>query len=104
VIRPSRLRQCALALFVAATLAFAPAAYGQNVGGPTEGTYAGEGPGVAAGVDRGADPAGPQTVQRGALPFTGLDMALLALGGAALALTGAGLARVIARPTRPTAE
>jgi len=84
----------ALALFVAVP------AYGQ---GAVSDTYAGRGGGIVGTVDSGNGPSAPapQQVQvssnEGSLPFTGLDIGLLALGGVALVGVGVGLRRV-ARP------
>ena len=84
----------ALALFVAVP------AYGQ---GAVSDTYAGRGGGIVGTVDSGNGPTAPtpQQVQAtsnsGSLPFTGLDIGLLALGGVALVGVGVGLRRV-ARP------
>jgi len=82
----------ALALFVAAP------AYGQ---GAVSDTYAGKGGGIVGTVGGGNGPSAPtqQVVSsnEGSLPFTGLDIGLLALGGIALVGVGVGLRRV-ARP------
>jgi hypothetical protein len=84
----------ALALFVAVP------AYGQSA---VSDTYAGRGGGIVGTVDSGNGPTAPtpQQVQvssnEGSLPFTGLDIGLLALGGVALVGVGVGLRRV-ARP------
>jgi hypothetical protein len=85
----------ALALFVAVP------AYGQ---GAVSDTYAGRGGGIVGSVDSGNGPSAPAPQQvaqvssnESSLPFTGLDIGLLALGGVALVGVGVGLRRV-ARP------
>jgi len=83
----------ALALFVAVP------AYGQ---GAVSDTYAGRGGGIVGTVDSGNGPSAPTPQQvvssnEGSLPFTGLDIGLLALGGVVLVGVGVGLRRV-ARP------
>lgn len=61
--------------------------------------YGGNGNAVA-GISSSNDPAGPSgTVDSsGTLPFTGLDVSLLAGGGTLLLLIGIGMARMTARP------
>jgi len=92
-----------LALFmavVAVALAAAVPAYAQNA---VSDTYAGKGGGIVGTVEGGNGPTAstPQQVQNtsgnGSLPFTGLDIGLLALGGVALVGVGVGLRR-FARP------
>ncbi|HET6447892.1 MAG TPA: hypothetical protein VFG31_02190 [Conexibacter sp.] len=82
----------ALALFVAVP------AYGQ---GAVSDTYAGRGGGIVGSVNSGNGPSAPAPQQvvssNSSLPFTGLDIGLLALGGVALVGVGVGLRRV-ARP------
>lgn len=89
----------ALASFVAAP------AYGQSAVGDT---YAGRGGGIVGTVDSGNGPTTPTSTpvsqpvaaaanDSGSLPFTGLDVGLLALGGIALVGVGVGLRR-FARP------
>jgi hypothetical protein len=77
-------------------LALAPAAVADN---SSVGTYAGQGGevagSVASGGGAGADPG--ETANSSALPFTGLDLELLAGGGLLLLLGGFGMARMAAR-------
>jgi len=93
-------RSALLMAVVALTLFVAAPAYGQ---GAVSDTYAGRGGGIVGTVDSGNGPTAPapQQVQvssnEGSLPFTGLDIGLLALGGVALVGVGVGLRRV-ARP------
>jgi hypothetical protein len=96
-----------LALFMAvvalALVAVAPA-YGQSA---ATDAYGGQGGGVLGAVSSGgggnSTPKAPaqvqaaQTTSSGSLPFTGLDVGLLALGGVALVGVGVGLRR-FARP------
>lgn len=84
----------ALTLFVVAAPAFGQSAVSD--------TYGGKGGGIVGTVDSGNGPSASvpqQTVssEKGSLPFTGLDIGLLALGGVALVGVGVGLRRV-ARP------
>jgi hypothetical protein len=94
-------RLALLMAVVAVALAVAAPAYAQNA---VSDTYAGKGGGIVGTVDSGNGPSAstPQQVQavsndNGSLPFTGLDIGLLALGGVALVGVGAGLRR-FARP------
>jgi hypothetical protein len=91
-------RLALLMAVVAVALAVAAPAYAQNAVGDT---YSGRGGGIVGTVDSGNGPtATPQQVQTAggdSLPFTGLDIGLLALGGAALVGVGMGLRR-FARP------
>jgi hypothetical protein len=93
-------RLALLMVVVALALVAAVPAYGQSAVGDT---YAGRGGGIVGTVDSGNGPSAPtpQQVQvtsdGGSLPFTGLDIGLLALGGIALVGVGMGLRRV-ARP------
>jgi hypothetical protein len=97
-----------LALFMAvvalALVAVAPA-YGQSA---ATDAYGGKGGGVLGAVSSGGGGNTPsakapaqvqaaQTTSSGSLPFTGLDVGLLALGGVALVGVGVGLRR-FARP------
>ncbi len=59
-------------------------------GGSAEIGYGGQGGGVQAQLNEPVQ----QTTRTGALPFTGLDLALLVVGGASLVLVGAGLRRL----------
>ena len=76
-------------------LALAPAAFANN---SSVGTYGGAGGEVAGSVSGGnaTDP-GTAASNSSALPFTGLDLALLAGGGLLLLLGGVGMARMAAR-------
>ena len=102
-------RLALLMAVVALALVVVAPAYGQSAVGDT---YGGKGGGIVGTVDSGdqgnGQPAGqpaaaPQQVQvastsdEGSLPFTGLDIGLLALGGVALVGVGVGLRR-FARP------
>jgi len=96
-------RLALLMAVVALALVVAVPAYGQSA---VNDTYAGKGGGIVGTVDSGNGPSAPapQQVQvastsgdDGSLPFTGLDIGLLALGGAALVGVGMGLRR-FARP------
>ena len=94
-------RLALLMAVVAVALAVAAPAYAQNA---TSDAYGGKGGGIVGTVDSGNGPSAstPQQVQavsndNGSLPFTGLDIGLLALGGVALVGVGAGLRR-FARP------
>jgi hypothetical protein len=94
-------RLALLMAVVAVALAVAAPAYAQNA---VSDAYAGKGGGIVGTVDSGNGPSAstPQQVQavsndNGSLPFTGLDIGLLALGGVALVGVGAGLRR-FARP------
>jgi hypothetical protein len=92
-----------LALFmavVAVALAAAVPAYGSSV---TD-TYSGHSGGVLGAVNNNSGGGGNAPTQvraantgSGSLPFTGLDIGLLALGGGALVGVGVGLRR-LARP------
>ncbi|HXE45813.1 MAG TPA: hypothetical protein VN635_11520 [Conexibacter sp.] len=97
-------RLALLMVAVALALVVAGPAYAQSA---TSDAYAGKGGGIVGTVNSGG-PSGngpsapaPQQVQaassNGSLPFTGLDVGLLALGGVALVGVGIGLRR-FARP------
>jgi len=99
-------RLALLMVAVALALVVAGPAYAQSA---TSDAYAGKGGGIVGTVNTGG-PSGngpsasaPQQVQvasssgSGSLPFTGLDVGLLALGGVALVGVGIGLRR-FARP------
>ena len=81
-------------LFVAAfaVLLLAPAAWGASPGSAGKG-YGGGG-GVQNEVNEGAVNAQGSS---GSLPFTGLDLALLVVGGATLLIAGTGLRRAVKR-------
>jgi hypothetical protein len=90
-------RLALLMAVVAVALAVAAPAYAQSA---VSDTYAGKGGGIVGTVNSGNGPSAsaPQQVQvGGSLPFTGLDVGLLALGGVALVGVGVGLRR-FARP------
>lgn len=94
-------RLALLMAVVALALVVAVPAYGQ---GAVSDTYGGKGGGIVGTVDSGNGPSAPapQQVQvastdDSSLPFTGLDVGLLALGGVALVGVGVGLRR-FARP------
>jgi hypothetical protein len=95
-------RLALLMAVVAVALAIAAPAYAQSA---VSDTYAGRGGGIVGTVNSGNGPSAPapQQVQvansggSGSLPFTGLDVGLLALGGVALVGVGVGLRR-FARP------
>ncbi|MEZ5073539.1 MAG: hypothetical protein R2691_01725 [Solirubrobacterales bacterium] len=83
---------------VVVALAFAPAAFASN---SSVGTYGGQGGEVAGSVSgnaaSGSGASGGATANSSALPFTGLDLKLLAGGGLVLLLGGFGMARIAAR-------
>lgn len=87
---------CIGALLV--VLAIAPSA---SAAGSSVGTYGGNGSAVA-GVASGDDPGSGTgaTSSSGSLPFTGLDVGLIAGGGLVLLLMGIGMARIT--PARPS--
>jgi hypothetical protein len=94
-------RLALLMAVVALALVVVAPAYAQSA---VSDTYAGKGGGIVGTVDSGNGPSAstPQQVQvasggNGSLPFTGLDIGLLALGGVALVGVGVGLRR-FARP------
>lgn len=94
-------RLALLMAVVAVALAVAAPAYAANA---VNDTYGGRGGGIVGTVDSGNGPTAstPQQVQAtnsdsGSLPFTGLDIGLLAIGGVALVGVGVGLRR-FARP------
>lgn len=96
-------RLALLMAMVALALAATAPAYASSAVGDT---YGGRGGGVVGTVDSGGNgpttPAPQQTQvastnDDGSLPFTGLDVGLLALGGVALVGVGVGLRR-FARP------
>lgn len=98
-------RLALLMVAVALALVVAAPAYAQSA---TSDAYAGKGGGIVGTVNSGGPSSGngpsasaPQQVQassgNGSLPFTGLDVGLLALGGVALVGVGVGLRR-FARP------
>lgn len=92
-------RLALLMAVVALALVVAVPAYGQSATGDA---YGGKGGGIVGTVDSGNGPttSTPQQVvsnDSGSLPFTGLDIGLLAVGGLALVGVGMGLRR-FARP------
>ena len=90
-------RLALLMVVVALALVVAVPAYGQSA---VSDTYAGKGGGIVGTVDSGNGPSAPTQVvstSDNSLPFTGLDIGLLALGGVMLVGVGMGLRR-FARP------
>lgn len=88
----SRMILSTIVLVVA--LALAPAAFANN---SSVGTYGGQG-GEVAGSVAGGEASDPGAAENSsALPFTGLDLELLAGGGLLLLLGGFGMARMAAR-------
>jgi hypothetical protein len=93
-------RLALLMAVVAVALAIAAPAYAQNA---VSDTYAGKGGGIVGTVEGGKGPTAstPQQVvssnESGSLPFTGLDIGLLAAGGVLLVGMGVVLRR-FARP------
>lgn len=81
-----------LMVVVFAVLALAPTALG--AGGSASGGYGGGGGNVQNEVSQGAAGA---VASQGSLPFTGLDLALLVVGGVSLLVVGAGLRRAAKR-------
>ena len=88
-------------MMVVVALAFVAAAvpaYGQSA---VSDAYGGHGGGILGAVNsgggNGSPPAQVETTSGGSLPFTGLDLGLLAVGGIVLVGVGVGLRRV-ARP------
>jgi len=87
----------ALAATVLVAAVFAVSALAQT---PTGSGYGGQAGGSLGGVAGGGDggQAGvPASQATGSLPFTGIDLALLVVGGLALTGVGAGLVRAGAR-------
>jgi hypothetical protein len=80
-----------LVVAVCALLAFAPTAFA--AGGSAGKAYGGNAGGVQNEVNQGA------AAGTSSLPFTGLDLALLVVGGVTLLVVGAGLRRAAKRPT-----
>jgi hypothetical protein len=91
----------ALALTIAtATVASAQTVEGySNQGGQIQSQVEGGG-GGSAGTDTASGVAGTQTTASdgGSLPFTGLDLALIALAGGALVAVGVGMRRLTRAP------
>ena len=79
------------AVFAVSALAQTPtgSGYGGQAGGSLGGVAGGQAGGQAGGV--------PASQATGSLPFTGIDLALLVVGGLALPGVGAGLVRAGAR-------
>lgn len=103
------MKRLALIMAVVAAVCFSAApAYGQSAVGDA---YGGNGGGILGAVSDGGGndggsgnapvstpaPAQVQTTESGSLPFTGLDLGLLAVGGILLVGVGVGLRR-FARP------
>jgi hypothetical protein len=80
---------------VCALLVLAPAALGASGGSAGTG-YGGDAGNVQNEVNQGAVHA---VAAKGTLPFTGLDLALLVVGGLSLVVVGAGLRRASRRPS-----
>jgi hypothetical protein len=88
----------ALAATVLVAAAFAVSALAQTPTGSGYGGQAGGSLGGVAGGQAGAQAGGvPASQATGSLPFTGIDLALLVVGGLALTGIGAGLVRAGAR-------
>lgn len=87
----SRMILSSLALVV--MLAFAPTAMASNSSVETYGGQGGEVAGSVAGGDP-TDPGASASSSSSALPFTGLDVELLAGGGLVLLLGGVAMARM----------
>lgn len=85
-----------LIVAVCALLALAPTALAAGSSGSAGTGYGGNGGGVQNEVSQGAVHAASGG---GTLPFTGLDLALLVVGGLSLVIVGAGLRRASRRPT-----
>jgi hypothetical protein len=84
-----------LIVAVCALLVLAPTALASGSGSAGTG-YGGNAGGVQNQVNQGAVNA---AASKGTLPFTGLDLALLVVGGLSLVVVGAGLRRASRRPT-----
>lgn len=82
---------------VVLALAFAPAAGATS---SSVDAYGGDG-GVVAGVGSGGSPGDPgasgEQVVSSSLPFTGLDVSLLVVGGVLLLVLGVGMAKLTSR-------
>jgi hypothetical protein len=88
----------AIAATVLVAAVFAVSALAQTPTGSGYGGQAGGSLGGVAGGDAGAQAGGvPASQATGSLPFTGIDLALLIVGGLALTGVGAGLVRAGAR-------
>jgi hypothetical protein len=83
-----------LMVAVCALLALAPTALAAGASGSAGKGYGGQG-GVQNEVNQGALHA---AAGKSSLPFTGLDLALLVVGGVSLLILGAGLRRAAKRP------
>ncbi|HET9739964.1 MAG TPA: hypothetical protein VFP78_17745 [Solirubrobacteraceae bacterium] len=84
----------ALAATVLVAAVFAVSALAQT---PTGSGYGGQAGGSLGGVAGGQAGGVPASQATGSLPFTGIDLALLVVGGLALTGVGAGLVRAGAR-------
>lgn len=85
-----------LIVAVCALLALAPTALGASGSGSAGTGYGGNAGEVQSQVNQGAVNA---AASKGTLPFTGLDLALLVVGGLSLVVVGAGLRRASRRQT-----
>jgi hypothetical protein len=85
-----------LIVAVCALLVLAPTALGASGSGSAGTGYGGNAGGVQNQVNQGAVHA---AAGKSTLPFTGLDLALLVVGGLSLVVVGAGLRRASRRPT-----
>ena len=81
-----------LLVAVCALFVLAPAAFG--AGGSADKGYGGNG-----GVQNEVNQGGVHAAAKGSLPFTGLDLALLVVGGVSLVIVGSGLRRAAKRAT-----
>ena len=88
--RSVKMRMILSTVVMIAALALAPAAMADS---SSVGTYGGQGGEVAGSVASASDPAS----QSSSLPFTGLDVGLMAGGGALLLLIGLTMARTVPR-------
>lgn len=88
---------------VVLVLALAPAAMAQDSSLRGYPKATGDVAAIAAGGDSSdpGDPSGTAANSSSALPFSGLDVTLLAGGGLVLLLAGVGMARMVARHENP---
>ena len=91
----SRRNMVALLALVALSLTLiAPAAYAQS----SRDGYVEQGPSTLNQVGGGGNTPPPQQSSGGELPFTGLDVGLIAIAGASLVLLGFGMRRLTRAP------